>query len=48
MIDVRPLIVDYKANIPLHMLEAKYNVPIHTIIEILYAYSIQAQIRKER
>jgi len=41
MTDIRPLIADYKANIPLHMLETKYSIPIHTIIEILYAYSTQ-------
>jgi len=37
MLDIRPLIKDYKANVPLHMLEAKYKLSIHTIIKILYA-----------
>ena len=32
MIDARPLIKDYKANVPLHMLEAKYKIHIHSII----------------
>ena len=37
MFDVRPLIRDYKHNVPLEMLEAKYKLSIHTIIKILYA-----------
>jgi hypothetical protein len=37
MYDARPLIKDYKANVPLTMLEAKYKLPIHEIITILHA-----------
>lgn len=37
MFDARPLILDYKANVPLHMLEAKYKKPIYEIINILHA-----------
>ena len=39
MYDARPLIKDYKANIPLHMLESKYNIAIHSIIKILWELS---------
>ena len=41
MFDARPMILDYKANIPLHMLEAKYKKPIHEIIKILHAVSVK-------
>lgn len=37
MKNVVGLVQDYKANIPLHMLENKYKLPIHTIIKVLYA-----------
>lgn len=36
MMDVRPMIRDYKMNVPLHMLEAKYGIPIHKIIKIMH------------
>lgn len=41
MFDARPMILDYKANIPLHMLEAKYKKPIHEIIKILHVVSVK-------
>jgi len=41
------LVQDYKANIPLHMLEAKYKVPIHTIIKLLYAVMVTKSERRE-
>ena len=44
MFDVRPLIRDYKHNVPLEMLEAKYKLSIHTIIKILYAYSTKGKV----
>lgn len=31
------LVQDYKNNVPLFMLAAKYEVPIHTIINVLHA-----------
>jgi len=33
------IIRDYKMNLPLNMLEIKYKIPIHEIINILYEYS---------
>ena len=41
MFDARPMILDYKANVPLHTLEAKYNKPIHEIIKLLHAIAVQ-------
>ena len=35
------LVQDYKSNVPLKMLENKYNVPIHKIIEVLYAVTVE-------
>lgn len=43
MYDARPLIRDYKANVPLKMLEAKYGKPIHEIISILHAIRVKAK-----
>jgi len=37
MTDIVGLVQDYKANIPLHMLEAKYKIPIHTIVKVIHA-----------
>jgi hypothetical protein len=36
MRNLLPLVRDYKHNVPLHMLEAKYSISIHKIIDILH------------
>jgi len=41
MINAIPLVRDYKANVPLHMLENKYKIPIHEIIKILYGFTVE-------
>ena len=46
MKDLRPLISDYKANVPLHMLEAKYGIPIHKIVSLLYA-TLMLKLKKD-
>ena len=40
MINLVGMVQDYKNNIPLKMLENKYKVPIHTIINVLYAVTV--------
>lgn len=37
MTNIIGLVADYKANVPLHMLEAKYKIPTHTIINVLHS-----------
>lgn len=41
MVNLIGLVQDYKANIPLKMLENKYGVPIHTIIKVLHSVMIK-------
>jgi len=40
------LVQDYKANIPLAMLEVKYQIPIHQIIKILYSLIKEKELCK--
>ena len=37
MTNVIGMVQDYKSNVPLHRLENKYGIPIHTIIKTLHA-----------
>lgn len=41
------LVRDYKSNVPLHMLEKKYKIPIHEIIKRLYDLAIKQKGDKE-
>jgi hypothetical protein len=41
--NVLNLVSDYRNNIPLEMLEAKYKTPIHEIINILYSVSVKKE-----
>ena len=41
MVNLVGMVQDYKNNIPLKMLENKYKVPIHTIINVLYAVTVE-------
>ena len=41
MTNIIGLVQDYKSNVPLEMLSNKYNVPIHTIIKVLYAVAVE-------
>lgn len=43
MFNAMPLIADYKANVPLHMVANKYKMPIHQVINILYAVTVEAK-----
>jgi hypothetical protein len=39
---------DYKSNIPLEMLENKYKIPIHKIIKVLYAVTVEEKENYEK
>lgn len=46
MVNVVGMVQDYKSNVPLHMLENKYKVPIHTIIRVLHAVTVNPKRRE--
>ena len=45
MTNVIGMVQDYKSNVPLHMLESKYGIPIHTIIKVLHATAVNPKRR---
>lgn len=40
------LVQDYKSNIPLQMLENKYKLPIHEIIKVMHAVTMNGKEAK--
>ena len=42
------MVEDYNANIPLHMLENKYGIPIHKIINVLHSLIAESKKPKQR